>query len=72
MEENKVKSQMASLKLQHLFKWSDRVGSDEIIEINEVIKLLKTEYNDNRNIRKKSGKDTVCKIKQILIKEKII
>lgn len=39
--ESKSKNQMATLKLKQLLSWSDRIGSDEIDEINEIIKLLK-------------------------------
>jgi len=41
--ESKSKKQMARLKLKQLLGWSDRIGSDEIHEINEIIKLLKDE-----------------------------
>tara|TARA_B100001057_G_scaffold81553_1_gene77043 strand:+ start:246 stop:359 length:114 start_codon:yes stop_codon:yes gene_type:complete len=32
---------IAIKKLQDMISWSDRLGSDEIIELREVIKLLK-------------------------------
>lgn len=35
------KNKKAIQKLQQLLKWSDRIGSDEIYEINEIIKILK-------------------------------
>jgi hypothetical protein len=35
-----AKIQMAKLKLKQLLKWSDRISTDEIIEIKEIIKLL--------------------------------
>lgn len=40
MAVEKAKIQMAKLKLKQMLSWSDRIGSDEIVEINEVIKLL--------------------------------
>lgn len=33
-------------RLQQMLDWSDRLGSDEISEINSVILLLKKEDND--------------------------
>jgi hypothetical protein len=35
-----AKIQMAKLKLKQFLKWSDRISTDEIIEIKEIIKLL--------------------------------
>lgn len=32
--------QEAIKRLKELLKWSDRIGSDEIDEINQIIKLL--------------------------------
>ena len=34
--------QKAIQKLESLLQWSDRIGSDEIYEIREVINLLKS------------------------------
>lgn len=31
----------AEKRLKDMLKWSDRLGSDEIYEINEIIKLVK-------------------------------
>ena len=45
MAVDKAKVQMAKLKLKELVNWSDRLGSDEIIEINEVIKLLEDDIS---------------------------
>ena len=30
-------------RLQHMIQWSDRIGSDEINEIGELIKILESE-----------------------------
>ena len=30
-------------RLQHMIQWSDRIGSDEINEIGELIKILEDE-----------------------------
>ena len=30
-------------RLQHMIQWSDRIGSDEINEIEELIKILEDE-----------------------------
>lgn len=30
-------------RLQHMIQWSDRIGSDEINEIGELIKILENE-----------------------------
>lgn len=42
---------MAIAKLKQMLKWSDRLGSDEVIEVNEVIKLLKDGKNSNNKLR---------------------
>lgn len=45
MEKNVEK---AISMLKNMLQWSDRIGSDEIYEINDVIKLLKDEkYNSH-------------------------
>jgi len=44
---NETKKLMAIAKLKQILRWSDRLGSDEIIEINEIIKLLKDGKNSN-------------------------
>ena len=31
------------LKLKHMLEWSDRIGSDEIYEIHDIINLLEKE-----------------------------
>ena len=36
-------------KLQQMLDWSDRLGSDEIYEIQEIIQILKGNQNDNSN-----------------------
>jgi len=33
-------------RLQQMLDWSDRLGSDEVSEINSIIFLLKKESND--------------------------
>tara|TARA_R110000796_G_scaffold1156_4_gene4494 strand:+ start:11 stop:136 length:126 start_codon:yes stop_codon:yes gene_type:complete len=40
---NKVISIAAISRLKSLLKWSDRIGSDEINEIKNIIKLLKND-----------------------------
>ena len=37
-----TKTKIAIEMLKGILYWSDRIGSDEISEINEIIKLLKT------------------------------
>ncbi len=37
-----MKIKIAIEMLKGILHWSDRIGSDEIAEINEIIKLLKT------------------------------
>jgi len=32
-------------KLKHMLEWSDRIGSDEIYEIHNIINLLEKEGN---------------------------
>lgn len=39
IENNKIN--IAIKKLEEMLQWSDRIGSDEIYEINEIIKILK-------------------------------
>jgi len=37
----RVGVQAAILRLESLLDWSDRIGSDEIYEVEQIIKLLK-------------------------------
>jgi len=46
-------------RLKAMKQWSDRIGSDEIAEINEMISLLEKEIAHN--------KKTAMKISKILI-----
>lgn len=39
-------------KLQQMLDWSDRLGSDEISEINEVILMLKLQESSSKTINK--------------------
>lgn len=38
-----MKNKEAIKRLKGLLSWSDRIGSDEIFEINKIIKILKDE-----------------------------
>ena len=41
MKQKKIRIQISIKALQDMLKWSDRVGSDEIAEVNFVINTLK-------------------------------
>jgi hypothetical protein len=40
LNESKTKVRVAIRMLKGMLSWSDRIGSDEICEINEIIKTL--------------------------------
>ena len=35
-------------RLKEMLRWSDRIGSDEIFEIQQIIKLLQKEIKKNK------------------------
>ena len=55
-------------KLQQMLGWSDRIGSDEVAEIQDIILLLKLENNtvDVVNDLKRSLQNNLISTQQVL------
>jgi len=45
----KKRIEVATNMLRAMKKWSDRIGSDEISEINSIINYLNNNYEQNKN-----------------------
>ena len=44
-----MKTKIAINKLKNMLLWSDRIGSDEIYEINDIVKILEGKHKNKEN-----------------------